>query len=190
MKWKQGIGLMVLVLIGLPLVQSAWAQVPPPIEGVQTEGSSLASLGAELENNQIERYGDEDKPSYTDTYPGKLVPFVGMAVAVIIVWVVMAMVQNTDRYRHETIRSYLEKGVEVPYELLVDGGNPQTWKPSSDLRKAMVWLAVGLGIGMTGYIFSGNLKALALGLIFDFIGIGYLIVWKLEPTKVEEDVSA
>lgn len=124
---------------------------------------------------------------YTDTYPGKLVPFAGMAIAVLIVWIVMGMVKASDRQRHETIRSYLEKGVEVPWELLVDDGNPQTWRPVSDLRKAMVWLAVGLGIGLMGYIFTGSTRALALGLVFDFIGIGYLIVWKIEPTRPADE---
>ena len=131
--------------------------------------------------------GDSEELSFIDTYPGKLVPFAGMAVAVLIVWIVMAMVQNTDRHRHETIRQYLEKGVEVPWELLVDDGNPQTWKPVSDLRKALVWLAIGLGIGLTGWVFSGNPKAMALGLVFDFIGVGYLIVWKMEPKQIEQD---
>lgn len=131
--------------------------------------------------------GEDEKLDYIDTYPGKLVPFVGMAVAVLIVWIVMGMVRATDRHRHETIRQYLEKGVEVPWELLVDDGNPQTWKPVSDLRKATVWLALGLGLGLTAWIFSGNPKSLALGLIFDFIGLGYLIVWKLEPKQLAED---
>ncbi len=182
MNWKKWIGMGAL-LVGAVFGGGATVLGASPEESQSAEVEAL--LETELPSESADgREGEmREKPSFTDTYPGKLVPFVGMAVAVLIVWIVMAMVQNTDRYRHETIRQYLEKGVEVPHELLVDSGNPQTWKPTSDLRKAMIWLAVGIGVGLTGYIFSGSPRALALGLIFDCIGLGYLIVWKIEPQK-------
>ncbi len=186
MNWKKWITLGGMIVFGalgsVERVQGASQDEPVQAELGSTDGerpfAAPTSVTAEA---QVENR------TFTDTYPGKLVPFVGMAVAVLIVWIVMAMVQNTDRYRHETIRQYLEKGVEVPHELLVDSGNPQTWKPTSDLRKAMIWLAIGIGIGLTGYIFSGSPRALALGLIFDCIGLGYWIVWKIEPQKLGED---
>ena len=190
MSWKRAFVFVVVIFLGLSLGEQGWAQGGgEDVTAVQAEVSVVEKSSELTEGFQGENYEGAEKPSFTDTYPGKLVPFAGMGVAVIIVWIVMAMVQNTDRYRHETIRSYLDKGVEVPHQLLVDGGDPQTWKPTSDLRKAMVWLAVGLGLGMTGYIFSGSPKALALGLIFDFIGIGYLIVWKIEPRKENEALT-
>lgn len=182
MTWRKWITLSGILVLGV-LGSSEAALAASQSGTVAAETESMDQDGSPAELGETEGKGPLERPSFTDTYPGKLVPFVGMAVAVLIVWIVMAMVQNTDRYRHETIRQYLDKGVEVPHELLVDSGNPQTWKPTSDLRKAMIWLAIGIGIGLTGYIFSGSPKALALGLLFDCIGIGYLIVWKIEPQK-------
>ncbi len=152
----------------------------------RSEGAVTESAGESVPQPVALAQVDLDASgSFTDTYPGKLAPFAGMLTAVVIVWLVMAMVKSSEKQRHESIRKYLDEGKEVPWELLVDEGNPQTWRPVSDLRKAFIWMAIGLGLGLTAYIFTGVPRALAVGLVFVFIGLGYLIVWFIEPTPVD-----
>lgn len=182
------------MFIAVTLMIVAFSTAGTAAESEHTRDEVQADERTQLPETAMAEVGIEktDDLEFIDTYPGKLVPFVGMGTAVAIVWIVFGFVRQCDKMRHDTIKQYLDKGLEVPWELLVDSGNPQTWKPGSDLRKGFVWLAIGLGLGLTACILSGNPRSLALGLIFDFIGIGYLIAWKIAPKASEnhEDRSA
>ncbi len=120
----------------------------------------------------------------------------------VVFWVFVAAVilvpvylKFQDRQRmHETLRLAYEKGQPVPPELIaalqsnVAPVRPST--PESDLRKAVVLIAVGLGLAglglglwyglmstnetaayITGYSVSG------VGAIPGMIGVAYLVLW-------------
>jgi hypothetical protein len=84
-----------------------------------------------------------------------------------------------SRMRQRTIRMMVEKGQPVPAELLAPA--TRGVRRRSDVRRGVIWAMIGLG----AMIFFGAVNdweggAWSLGLIPFLIGLGYLIVWKLE----------
>lgn len=84
-----------------------------------------------------------------------------------------------SRSRQRTIRMMLEKGQPIPAELLAPAA--KAVRQRSDVRRGVVWTMVGLGV----MVFFGAVNdweggAWALGLIPFLIGVGYLLIWKLE----------
>jgi hypothetical protein len=87
-----------------------------------------------------------------------------------------------SRSRQRTIRMMVEKGQPVPAELLAPAR--RAVRQRSDVRRGVIWTMVGLG----AMIFFGAVNdweggAWSLGLIPFLIGLGYLMVWKLEGRK-------
>jgi hypothetical protein len=87
-----------------------------------------------------------------------------------------------SRMRQRTIRMMVEKGQPVPAELLAPGN--RAVRQRSDVRRGVIWAMVGLGV----MVFFGAVNdweggVWSLGLIPFLIGLGYLLVWKLEGKK-------
>jgi uncharacterized membrane protein YbaN (DUF454 family) len=80
--------------------------------------------------------------------------------------------RNTQRM-HETALKLAEKGQPVPPELFTDHGAPY-----ANLRTGMVLVMLGLGICLA--LFFSAMRFWPFGIIPLFMGMGYLIVWKLE----------
>ena len=79
------------------------------------------------------------------------------------------------RLIHETALKLAEKGQPVPPEMFVGAD-----EPFSDLRRGVVLVGLALGLGL--FMFQLG-KPWAVGLIPLFMGLGYLVVWKLESGK-------
>ena len=84
-----------------------------------------------------------------------------------------------SRMRQRTIRMMVEKGQPVPAELLAP--EIRAVRRRSDVRRGVIWTMIGLG----AMIFFGAVNnweegVWSIGLIPFLIGLGYLIVWKLE----------
>ncbi len=91
------------------------------------------------------------------------------------------------RYRargdlQQTIRTAIEKGQELTPEIIDRLGSPTPPK-DKDLRLALIWLALAVGLSLSGFFapdpsghaFSGALA----GAAFPFcIGVAYLIMWR------------
>ncbi len=76
------------------------------------------------------------------------------------------------RMMHDTAIALAEKGQPVPPELFM-----AREEPASDLRRGLVLIGLGLGLA----IFLAQMdKPWSFGLIPLFMGVGYLIVWKME----------
>jgi hypothetical protein len=87
-----------------------------------------------------------------------------------------------SRMRQRTIRMMVEKGQPVPAELLAP--TRRAVHQRSDVRRGVVWTMVGLGlIVFFGAVNDWEGGIWSLGLIPFLIGLGYLMVWKLEGTK-------
>lgn len=87
-----------------------------------------------------------------------------------------------SRMRQRTIRMMVEKGQPVPAELLAP--HTRAMRQRSDVRRGVIWAMVGLGL----MIFFGAVNEWeegiwSIGLIPFLIGLGYLMVWKLEGKK-------
>ncbi len=104
------------------------------------------------------------------------VTFFGTPVA--IVAAIMYFSFSKSRAMHKTVRMMVEKGQPVPEALL----NPPTViRQRSDLRRGVVLLMVGTGL----MVFFGACNdweggAWSLGIIPFLIGLGYLLVWRLD----------
>ncbi len=103
----------------------------------------------------------------------------GAPVLIVITIGIFALV--VSRMRQRTIRMMVEKGQPVPAELLAPA--TRAVRRRSDVRRGVIWAMIGLG----AMIFFGAVNdweggIWSLGLIPFLIGLGYLIVWKLETT--------
>jgi hypothetical protein len=120
--------------------------------------------------------------------PGEIIPLVGIVflsifgAPVLIVIMIGVFALLVSRSRQRTIRMLVEKGQPIPAELLAPA--TRAVRRRSDMRRGVVWTMAGLGL----MIFLGAANdweggAWSLGLIPFLIGLGYLIIWKLENKK-------
>jgi hypothetical protein len=118
--------------------------------------------------------------------PELLIPIIavgGFFTTVTLVVLIPLFLQfRRNRLMHETLRAMVDKGMEIPPALL-----SVTQKPKSDLRSGIIGVSVGIGIcafflALHGHGMGGS-NPWAIGLIPLFIGIGYIVVWKLESKK-------
>jgi len=104
----------------------------------------------------------------------------GAPVLIVIMIGLFALVGS--RMRQRTIRMMVEKGQPVPAELLAP--EVRHVRRRSDVRRGVVWTMVGLGLMIwLAAVNDWEGGAWSFGLIPFLIGLGYLIVWKLENKK-------
>lgn len=114
------------------------------------------------------------------------VPIVSM---IVIGFTVVAFFYYRYRNKSElqkTIQQALEKGQDLTPDLIDRLAGPKQG-PQADLRKALVWLAVGIGFICFGVLIgepdaTGPLAA--IGMFPTLIGIAYLIMWKFAKPGV------
>jgi hypothetical protein len=100
---------------------------------------------------------------------------------VLVVGAIMFFSYLKSRSLHRTVREMVEKGQPVPPALFAP---PAAIRARSDMRRGVVLVMVGIGV----MIFFGAVNdwdggAWALGVIPFLIGVGHLLVWKLEGPK-------
>ncbi len=105
----------------------------------------------------------------------------GLPVAV--VGLIMYFSFSKSRAMHKTVRMMVEKGQPVPEALL---NPPPVVRQRSDLRRGVTLLMVGAGL----MVFFGAVNdweggVWSLGIIPFLIGLGYLLVWRLDVRKEE-----
>src|SRR5262245_33517785 len=103
----------------------------------------------------------------------------GVPVLNVMVIGIFALIGN--RMRQRTIRMMVEKGQPVPAELLAP--EVRRVRRRSDVRRGVVWTMVGLGLMIWLAAINEEGGAWSFGLIPFLIGLGYLIIWKLENKK-------
>jgi hypothetical protein len=104
----------------------------------------------------------------------------GAPVAIVVMVGIFSMIAT--RMRQRTIRMMVEKGQPVPAELLAPAN--RGIRRRSDVRRGVVWTMVGLGLMIwLAAVNDWEGGAWSFGLIPFLIGLGYLIVWKLENKK-------
>ena len=104
----------------------------------------------------------------------------GAPVLIVIMIGIFALLGS--RMRQRTIRMMVEKGQPVPAELLAP--EVRAVRRRSDMRRGVVWTMVGLGLMIwLAAVNDWEGGAWSFGLIPFLIGLGYLIVWKLEGKK-------
>ncbi len=100
---------------------------------------------------------------------------------VLIVGLVLFFRYRDNQNLYQIVNNMVDKGMEIPTHLL----QLQIKKaPRSDLHKGLILISLGLGIACFLKIQGGD--GWSLGIIPLFIGIAYLIIWKLESGKEKE----
>ena len=103
----------------------------------------------------------------------------GAPVAIVVMIGIFSIIAT--RMRQRTIRMMVEKGQPVPAELLAPA--TRGIRRRSDVRRGVVWTMVGLGLMIWLAAINEEGGAWSFGLIPFLIGLGYLIIWKLENKK-------
>lgn len=104
---------------------------------------------------------------------------------VLIVAFIMYFGFSKSRMQHRTVRMLAEKGQPIPAALLA----PPTpaVRQRHDMRRGIVLVMVGIGLMVCfGAWNDWEGGAWAIGVIPFVIGLGYLLVWKLEGEKKNE----
>ena len=85
--------------------------------------------------------------------------------------------------REQIILKLIEKDKDIPAELFANPQKPQK-SAGSDLRKGIILIAFGLGLCIAAFIIlKVHSNFWTIGLIPMFIGIGYVISFKLEHSN-------
>jgi uncharacterized protein DUF6249 len=177
------------------------ASVAPPPSASATATSALAAkIHQRLDKKMKQKgvhfsVGDDDvdamvkdSGSSHDDIPAIAIPIVAVVffsifgAPVLIVALLLYFGFSKNRMMHKTVRMMVEKGQEVPAALLAPP--PPAVRQRSDMRRGVVLVMIGLGL----VIFLGAVNdweggSWAIGIIPFLIGLGYLLVWKLEGKK-------
>jgi len=162
-------------------------------------GSALADkLHQKLDKKLHGRHGividgkDSDSRELNpDDIPEMVIPIVAITMLtifgspVLIVALIMYFGFSKNRAMHRTVRMLAEKGQPIPAALLA----PPTpaVRQRSDMRRGIVLVMVGVGIMVCfGAWNDWEGGGWALGVIPFVIGLGYLLVWKLEGGNKKE----
>lgn len=111
-----------------------------------------------------------------------VIVFGGMIAGLIALAIIFNFVLRGRRARFETIRLLIEKGQEIPPQLLgpgVPAPRQEKWSLEELRGHAVGWGNVftflGVGIGLANYLSAGDWRSAAWGLIFVFLGIGWFV---------------
>ncbi|MFL5352021.1 DUF6249 domain-containing protein [Archangium sp.] len=83
------------------------------------------------------------------------------------------------RQLHETVRLMVEKGAEIPQGLLA----PSPKRKPSDLRRGIILSTSGLGLAIFLAVVPDTNGAWGAGLTLLLIGVGHLLVWRLQQGR-------
>jgi len=166
---------------------------PAPVATASSSSSDLADrIHRKLEKELGHKHGitietgdkddDHDLQDMRNLVAIPIVAIVFMSIfgaPVLIVMVIGIFALIGNRMRQRTIRMMVEKGQPVPAELLAP--EVKRVRRRSDARRGVVWTMVGLGLMIwLAAVNDWEGGAWSFGLIPFLIGLGYLIVWKLE----------
>lgn len=117
----------------------------------------------------------------------EMIPVVLFLVLGGIFWAMFYFRHRSRAETQQTIRLALDKGAQLTPELLDRLGEPVPDK-STDLRRGLVWLALGFGLALCGFFVpdpSGDaLKGCLAGASFPvLIGIAYIVMWRYGVAK-------
>ena len=198
-----------VVLAITAVAQPAPPPPPPPAPAASASASVSVSPAQDLADKIHQRIekklkghhgividGDKDEDvdlkGIGDLGERMAIPIVGIVfmsifgAPVLIIAVILYFGFSKNRMMHRTIRMMAEKGQPIPPALLAPPA--PAVRQRSDMRRGVVLCMVGLGLMLFfGAVNEWEGGSWAIGVIPFVIGLGYLLVWKLEGKK---DVSS
>ncbi len=191
-----------VVLAVTAMAQPAPPPPPPPSPAASASMTASASPAQDLADRIHQRIEKKLKGHHgivingdkngdrtgADEIPEFVVPIVAIVfltifgAPVMIVAVIMYFGFSRNRMMHRTIRMMAEKGQPIPPALLASP--TPAIRQRSDMRRGVVLCMVGLGLMLFfGAVNEWEGGSWAIGVIPFVIGLGYLLVWKLEGKK-------
>jgi len=185
------------VIAATSTAASASTPTAAPVVTPNSASSDLANkIHRKLEKKLGHKHGiiidggdkDGDQVGASGDIPTMVIPLVAIVfltifgAPVLIVMLIGIIALIGSRMRQRTIRMMVEKGQPVPAELLAP--EVRRVRRRSDARRGVIWTMVGLGLMIwLAAVNDWEGGAWSFGLIPFLIGLGYLIVWKLEHKK-------
>jgi len=157
------------------------SEASPPVQGLEDlppelleriDSEQIAEILESREESRVALAGLNSPASY-------LVPF-GVPLALFLTILAGLTAALVFRYRkhaqlQQTLRLMIEKGTDIPPELIAPRAAPY-----GDLRRGLVLVGAGLSLLiLVGLVFGFDTGSWAVGLIPAFIGVGYLVVWRI-----------
>jgi hypothetical protein len=134
--------------------------------------------GIVIDGDDLERHDHGDIPA--EVLPIVVISLLAVfGTPILIVFLAGLFIFSASRQRHRTIRMMVEKGQQVPAELLM--APTRAVRQRSDMRRGVILAMIGIGVMLFfAAVNDWEGGAWTLGLIPFLIGAGYLLVWKLE----------
>ena len=175
--------LTVALALVVPFGMQAYAQDEPTLDAPPKEEAQAASPAQEQAPVQkakpMRHHEDRWEPASV------FVPL-GLWIAIVMV-VAFSLYFRSRRIRevHGTLRAMVEKGVDIPPDLLAPPA-----RKDGDLRKGVIFLTSGLGWLLFAVFFFPHVEGgpevqslWSIGLIPGMIGLGYMLLWYLRRNK-------
>ncbi len=117
-----------------------------------------------------------------------LIPIIGVCIPIVAIVGGLLYKWNREQMLHETIRQLAAKGQPIPPELLAGrtpraGAAPASPAGPAALRSGVKLVAVGIGLALMFRVMQPNDWLWAIGMIPLCLGLGYLVLWKLESPR-------
>jgi hypothetical protein len=140
---------------------------------------------AELENERkkIEANAREDMP-FTG-FQLFLICVLPFLFVIILIWIIYAAKNKESKRKFELYMKALEMGQPVPEDFFQKDKKD---KPNSNLKKGVLWAAVGLAL-LIYFIITHNNDGLIVGIVPTFVGIGYLVVHFFDRQKNNQSIE-
>lgn len=135
----------------------------------------------EVEQKRIEARSKNEMPLNSFAiFMITLLPFV----FVIVILYIQARARNREsQRRYDLYMKSLEMGQAVPEHFFDE---PRKSNPSTNLKRGILWLAVGLAL-VIYFVIVREKDTLILGIVPTFVGIGYLLVHLLDKPKKNDE---
>ncbi|OJH37001.1 DUF6249 domain-containing protein [Cystobacter ferrugineus] len=151
------------------------------IQRLESEAQRIDPEGR-LDSNQLfellkERERRMSNEVDSDVAPALIsISFFGCLLTGFLAWLVANNRKNHQL--HQTVRMMVEKGAEIPHGLLA----PPPKKPS-DLRRGLILSTTGVGLTIFLAALPDAEGAWGVGLTLFFLGLGHLLVWRLQQGR-------
>ena len=167
---------------------SAGSPAPAPMADPGPSGSPAPAAGATTPftpggTEGFESKGPRHRVRVDHRLTSIMVPIAFFLCILLLVGTIQYMGLRKDRNKHQTLQLMVEKGAQIPVELITTQK-----RRGSDLRRGLVLIGAGLGIALFLLMTKDarNSGAFGLGLVPALIGGGYLLAWKLEGKGRQE----
>ena len=160
-----------------------------PAASPQTEDEFDQAIERKIRKHFSVDFGGShtDHPDFENPWWIAVIVLIGCAAffgtPIAIVGLILYFGSSRSRNLHKTVRMMVEKGQPVPEALL---NPPPVVRRRSDLRRAVILVVLGAGLMVFfGAVSDWEGGAWSLGFIPFIIGLGYLLVWKLDVRREE-----